>query len=110
MHLGRTQRVVCLALLVACTGTALAELQNVQVGGEIRIRGNYITNGLVRNTLLGIPEVRWPAAFLTGRAIGGPGAAGGYNGLGVVSPVKWYDSNGGEFRFRGASHPAQPES
>ena len=37
MHLGRTQRVVCLALLVACTGTALAELQNVQVGGEIRI-------------------------------------------------------------------------
>lgn len=99
MHLGRTQRVVCLALLVACTGTALAELQNVQVGGEIRIRGNYITNGLVRNTLLGIPEVRWPAAFLTGRAIGGPGAAGGYNGLGVVSPVKWYDSNGGNFGF-----------
>ena len=93
------QRVVCLAVLLACAGTALAELQNVQVGGEIRIRGNYIANGLVRTSQQGIPEIRWPAAFLPGRAIGGPGAAGGFNGLGIVSPVKWSGHHGGNLGF-----------
>ncbi|HOD51386.1 MAG TPA: alginate export family protein [Candidatus Hydrogenedentes bacterium] len=99
MYSRHKRRVLCLLLVLACTGSALAELQNVQVGGEIRIRGNFITNGLVRTTFMGIPEVRWPASLLTGRPIGGPGAAGGFNGLGIVSPVKWSDTDGGDVGF-----------
>ena len=97
MYSFRSMAVLCLVIGAVCAGTAFAELENVQVGGEIRIRGNYITNGLVRTALMGVPEVRWPAWMLTGRPIGGPGGAGGSNGLGVVSTVKWSDSNGGDF-------------
>ena len=90
---------VCLVLAALCAGAAMAELQNVQVGGELRIRGNLITNGLVRTALQGIPEVRWPAAFLFKRPIGGPFAAGGFNGMGIVSFVKWSSRDGGDLDF-----------
>lgn len=40
----RSRTVLLLAVtLVALAGSALAELQNVEVGGQIRIRGNYFT-------------------------------------------------------------------
>ncbi len=82
--------VVSLALVLALTGLAYGELENVQVGGEIRIRGNYVNGNLVSP---GPPEMRWPAFQLPGRAIGGPFAAGGNNGLGILSPVAWDNQN-----------------
>ena len=64
---------LCLAAL-----SAMAELQNVSLDGQIRIRGNYITNWSANP-----PAVRYSPAFTVGRPIGGP------FGPAVVSPYKW---------------------
>ena len=77
-------------LAVAVVATALpaaAELQNVTIGGEITIRGNYYRN-LV--TSPGGAELRWPALqgfnTLWGRPIG-TGAPGNFPG--IVSAFSW---------------------
>jgi hypothetical protein len=77
---------VCLfATLVALP--VWADLQNVEVGGEIRIRGNYITRWAPTTAPV---MTRIPPALLPGRAIGeffsGMPA---FNGLGVISPYAW---------------------
>lgn len=66
-----------------------ADLQNVEVGGEVRIRGNYIANWAVTTGPVG---VRFPPAALGGRSIGEFfSGAPAFNGLGVVSPFAWDD-------------------
>ena len=71
------------AVLTAAAMPATAELQNVEVGGEIHIRGNWIHNTL---TSPAPTEVRWARNNLWQRPIGGPFAA-----LGVLSPLMWSD-------------------
>jgi len=70
--------VVLAATLLAVP--AMAELQNVIVGGQIEIRSNYYLNAFSDT-----PEIRWPAAFVPVRAIGGP-----FN-RNVVSIFDWDD-------------------
>ncbi|MBI5091723.1 MAG: alginate export family protein [Candidatus Hydrogenedentes bacterium] len=57
---------LAVAFIVAALPAA-AELQNVVVGGSIKIRGNYLMNGFASP---GPVEVRWPGFFLPARAIG----------------------------------------
>jgi len=73
--------IVAVAALLAVATPALAELQTVQVGGEIRIRANYYRNYIESPTGLGL---RWPGGFLPGRPIGTPNND-------VVSPFRWSD-------------------
>ncbi|MCP4641011.1 MAG: alginate export family protein, partial [bacterium] len=68
------RRMVCVALIVLVAGSAYAELQNVQVGGQIRIRGRYWRNGWN-----GPRETRIPNSFLPGRPIGFLGASSVYD-------------------------------
>ncbi len=70
------------AALVLSATPALAELQNVQITGDVRIRGNYYTNvvGGVNKS-----NVRWLPGFLPGRAIGS-------NGAGVLSGFGFDDA------------------
>ena len=62
-----------LALVIG--GSALAELQNVSVGGQLRIRGRYWDNVYNDNGR----EIRIPDFFLEGRPIGPFGAASPYS-------------------------------
>lgn len=95
--------VMAVALLGAAL-PALAELQNVTVGGEVRIRMNYIRN-TISSTAPNLVDVRWPAGnvdWLPGRPIGlfpigivrqqlnlfDPGM-GRNNGPGIVSLWAW---------------------
>ena len=82
-------------VLAAGALPASPELQNVQVGGKIRIRGNYYMNTYAGPAAA---EVRWPASSLPARPIGGPFAAGGGNGLGVVSLSDW-DNRGSDATY-----------
>lgn len=59
--------VLTLAALLAATLPAMAELQNVTVGGQIHIRGNYINN-----QVLLVPGLRYNPLQTLGRPIGGP--------------------------------------
>ena len=71
-----------MAVLLAST-PAIAELQNIIVGGEIRIRANYFTNldtGNRRSNLL------WPSNLLTGRSIG---TGLNFNAPGVTGLFGW---------------------
>ncbi len=64
-----------------------ADLQEVSVGGSVRIRGNYISNTF--NTFVGPSpgaQVRWAAPLVQKRAIGGP-----FN-PNVVSIFDWDDA------------------
>jgi hypothetical protein len=78
--------IIAAVLLVATT--AGAELQNVIVGGQIRIRANYYMSAFGDT-----PEIRWPGFtiggpdWVPGRAIGGYGAARAtFVGHGVGAP------------------------
>jgi hypothetical protein len=84
-----------IAVTLLLSVTAVAELQNVQVGGQIAIRGNYYVNTF---TGPAPAEIRWPAFWLPARPIGGPFAAGGGNGLGAVSFFRW-DDDGNDSKF-----------
>ncbi|MBP8131376.1 MAG: alginate export family protein [Candidatus Hydrogenedentes bacterium] len=57
-----------LGLLILATVSAVAELQQVSVGGSVRIRGNYVSNELTGP----LPQPRWLPPLLGGRPIGGP--------------------------------------
>ena len=68
---------LALALILA-TVSATAELQNVSINGQIRIRGNFISNWLAN------PPINHCSPFcLLGRPLGGPYPHA------VVSPYKW---------------------
>ena len=74
---------VLAAVVVLAATPALAELQNVIVGGQIRIRGNYyknVTTNVVRDNLF------WPAGLLSGRSIG---TGQNYNARGVEGLIGW---------------------
>ena len=88
----RARTPLILALLVASIAMPVwAELQNVEVGGEVRIRGNYISNWATTSAPV---EVRFPATALVGRAIGEFfSGVPANNGLGVVSPYGWDNDN-----------------
>jgi hypothetical protein len=73
--------IVAVAAMLAVATPALAELQTVQVGGEIRIRANYYSGVVESPTGAGL---RWPGAFLPGRSIGTPGNN-------IISPFAWSD-------------------
>ncbi|MBI2425023.1 MAG: alginate export family protein [Candidatus Hydrogenedentes bacterium] len=67
-------RLLSVLVLMGMGATAVAELQEVSVGGEVRIRGRHWTNTYNRVTA-GPGVVRIPAAFLTGRPLGPFGAS-----------------------------------
>lgn len=88
-------RLMCLmiaagAVVVPCS---FAELQNVQVGGELQIRAIYWRNAFNQEQAPAFvqPEIRWPAFFLPKRAIGD--FLGGQN---VTSYWDW-DSRDSDF-------------
>ena len=87
--------VILAAVLVAGAMPAVAELQNVIVGGEIRIRGNYYSNTFASPTGRAL---RWPslagADWLMARPIG----TGAGNGVGILSPFSW-DNKGNSLSF-----------
>lgn len=96
--------VCAVALLAAAMLPAAAELQNVQVTGELRIRGNYVHNTVVSPLPM---EVRWPSFLLPYRPIGdmasyvlSGGAPGSVrnNGAGILSPVGW-DEDHNDWKF-----------
>ena len=93
----RKMMIFCLVFLPLLS--AVAELQNVEVGGEIRIRGNYIYGNYNSPSMFAL---RWPALAgvntLQARPIGdmvsyvfsggNPAAVRG-NGVGILSPYSW---------------------
>ncbi len=94
----KTQKVfgLCLVfvLLFLTLVPASAELQNVTVGGELRIRGNYWMNTFNSRTqpFLAGRGLRWPSFWMTSRPIGD--FVGGQN---VTSYYDW-DSRGGDYK------------
>ncbi|HNT87583.1 MAG TPA: alginate export family protein, partial [Candidatus Hydrogenedentes bacterium] len=60
--------IVATIALVTVAVSAVAELQQVSVGGSIRIRGNYVHNELTGP----LPQLRWAPPLLGKRPIGGP--------------------------------------
>ena len=88
---------MCAALLVTAL-PAMAELQNVQVGGEIRIRGNYYSNYTPNGNVAGAlfqNQIIWPNFFLPNRPIG----SGPFNGNGIVSAFSWDDEDSNSQSF-----------
>ncbi len=71
------------ALVTLSASPALAELQNVIVGGQIRIRGNYFTN---LPTNINRSSLHWPADLLSGRSIG---TGANFNAPGVAGLFGW---------------------
>ncbi len=91
MRKGNLLLVIAAALLLA--GPVFAELQNVEVGGSLFIRGNWIRNTFTTFGPNGQPSpaVRWPASSMRGRAVGpfGPN---------VISVFDW-DDDGDDVAF-----------
>lgn len=90
----RTQLIVVLAVVFLLAPISLyAELQNVEVGGSIRLRWNYISNAFT--DFVGpapTPETRWSPISVLGRPIGnllGPG----------VSSIFDWDNKGDDLSF-----------
>ncbi len=87
---------VGLAVLMAAAITpAFAELQNVEVGGEVRVRFNAILNNY--NKPLGM-VMRIPAGRILGRPVGIFNGPPTFNGPGILSFYSW-DSDGGDLNF-----------
>ncbi len=92
----RTLRIVALlTMALSFAPGGRAALQNVQVGGEVRIRGNYWYNTFNGGLAPGVvrPVARIPGAFFGGRAIG--------DALGGQRPTSYYDwdSRGADYRL-----------
>lgn len=102
------RKIAFIALAMALIATpAIADLQNVQVGGEITIRGNWYSNtfaspggfNLAWPSIAGVPFLgqRSVGDFVTWTAGGtipaGNGAIAGVrnNGAGIFSPFSWSD-------------------
>jgi len=88
-------RKFALAMLavVVVAAPAMAELQNVQVGGEIRIRANYYSNAAAAKGTG--TQIVWPNFFLPRRAIGSGSFIGAANnGVGgIVSSILFDDDD-----------------
>lgn len=83
----RRCRFACLAVFsLGFAGSALGDLQNLDVGGQLRIRARYWSNMYVD----GDPEVRISDYFLPGRPIGPTGTASGF---------AWDDNGNDALRF-----------
>lgn len=78
------RRFLGVLVLVLILGSAYADLQNVLVGGEIRIRGRYWENGPADT-----PFARMPAAAFNRRALGPFGAVSTYD----------FDERGSDLKF-----------
>lgn len=63
------RKLMILSCLVALAATSWAELQEVSIGGEVRVRGRY-WNNTYSNTTGGPAVQRYVPANLTGRAVG----------------------------------------
>lgn len=89
----RKSMLLVLAAVVVLSATpAFAELQNVIVGGQVRIRGNWYMN-----TVTGINKssLHWPAGLLSQRSIG---TGLNFNVPGVVGLIGWdEDENSADF-------------
>ena len=87
--------VVPIFFLLAGATAAFADLQNVTVGTDIQIRGQYWRNTFNARVLpAGVgPQIRWPGSFMPARPIGD--ASGGQN---VMSYYDW-DSRHGDYRL-----------
>lgn len=81
-------RVVGVSLTVLFALGAYAELQNVAVHGEIRIRGRY-WHQVYSNAVAGPAVPRYPAASVFGRALGPFGTASRFD----------FDDRGNDLRF-----------
>lgn len=80
--------IVMFAALIAMAMPASAELQNVQLGGSLQIRGNYYSNFTPNGNVPGAQlnnQIIWPNFFLPNRPIG----SGAFNGNGIVSRFSW---------------------
>lgn len=104
--------IVLAAALVMTAMPAMAELQNVQVGGEIRIRANYYSNYTHHNSpagpgapaILSGNRIIWPNFFLPYRPIGAsdnPTGSGVFslNGNGITSAFAWDDDQSNSLSF-----------
>jgi hypothetical protein len=81
----RNALLIALVAALALTSVpAFAELQNVTVGGDIRIRGSWYIDAFDSGNVvnMGQTRLRWPGAFLPRRAIGAAN---------VVSNFAWDD-------------------
>jgi hypothetical protein len=84
----KTFIILLLAGLVLPAVPAMADLQNLTVGGEIRIRGNYYRN--VAENPTG-SAIRWPGFLLPKRAIGTSGSG--------ISSIIRFDDQGHNLDF-----------
>ncbi len=75
------RKLLVFLLLLSGAGAAYAELQNVQVGGSVRIRGRYWSNAF-EDALRRNRTIRIPAFEIVGRDIGP---------FGVASQMAWSD-------------------
>lgn len=80
------RRLLSVGVSIFLATVSMAELQNVEVGGQLRIRARYWSNMFVD----GEPEVRIPDFFLPGRAIGPYGTA---------SELAWDEKSNDKMRF-----------
>jgi len=80
------KRPFAITVLLFCATVAMAELQDVDIGGQLRIRARYWSNMFVD----GEPEVRIPDFFLPGRAIGP---------FGTASELAWDDKSNDKMKF-----------
>ncbi|MCP4645750.1 MAG: alginate export family protein [bacterium] len=82
---------ICAALVVLCATTVFAELQNVEVGGELRMRARFYRNAFATDSGIARPvrETRIPNNFLPQRAVGPTG----------VSSIFDWDNDGNDHHF-----------
>ncbi|MCX5772163.1 MAG: alginate export family protein [Candidatus Hydrogenedentes bacterium] len=96
--------VAVMAILLLVAAPAYAELQNTQVGGEIRIRGNWWTSGFSPDSPSSLNPLFQGPWFPSFRGVPGGNPLAGLRWapqpgrLAVVSPVGWDEKNNG-FRF-----------
>ena len=84
-----TRRIPSFAFVCVCCASAIAELQNVDVEGQLRIRVRYWDNVYMDSTR----EVRIPNFFLPNRPIGPFGAASRYSFDDAGKTRTWVEQN-----------------
>ena len=84
-----TRRMLTAVFVCLCSASALAELQNVDVGGELRIRARYWDNVYMDSTR----EIRIPNFFLPNRPIGPFGTASRYSFDEAGTTRQWVEQN-----------------
>lgn len=97
----RKAAMIAMLAAVLAAAPAFAELQNVQVGGSIQIRGNYYSNYTPDNNVAGAlfgAQIIWPGFFLPNRPIGVRAFNGGTTS-GIVSAFSWDDEDSNSLSF-----------